>query len=134
MAIIYGLKVNLSVTIVAMINHTSLDAAGHEEGHENLAISDNGELASDQCFDPFAKKNASTKSEVSKGTLPCPLCSKTFFDSSLTRSRMGLLYGQNPSKVWFSALTFGDISLHKSPEVGSQSFLEANGSSLWLFS
>ena len=34
MAIIYGLKVNLSVAIVAMLNHTNLEAMkGHGEGH-----------------------------------------------------------------------------------------------------
>eukprot|EP00095_Tigriopus_kingsejongensis_P005794 maker-scaffold88_size394946-snap-gene-2.23 protein:Tk05794 transcript:maker-scaffold88_size394946-snap-gene-2.23-mRNA-1 annotation:"hypothetical protein DAPPUDRAFT_52115" len=65
MAIVYGLKVNLSVTIVAMINHTSLDAASLLEsgGHHVSITTDDGELASDQCFDPYAEKDPSAASE-----------------------------------------------------------------------
>lgn len=38
MAIIYGLKVNLSVAMVAMLNHTALAAAGaHSASHGETA-------------------------------------------------------------------------------------------------
>ncbi len=41
MAIIYGLKVNLSVTIVAMLNHTHLAAEATSHAHDDAhAVSD----------------------------------------------------------------------------------------------
>ena len=50
MAIIYGLKVNASVAIVAMVNHTALHQweHDHEDHHHEGAQEDQGEI----CFDP----------------------------------------------------------------------------------
>ncbi|CAG0917112.1 unnamed protein product, partial [Notodromas monacha] len=39
MAIIYGLKVNLSVAIVAMLNHTAIANAGDAGGHDHGSVS-----------------------------------------------------------------------------------------------
>ena len=44
MAIIYGLKVNISVAIVAMVNHTAIGANGQNIEHNNDALED-GPLA-----------------------------------------------------------------------------------------
>ena len=79
MAIIYGLKVNLSVTVVAMINATALeelanaeanvlgtanDATGHDHGMGNGTVHDEID-PDDMCFDPNAKADPGTKNEVS---------------------------------------------------------------------
>ena len=75
MAIIYGLKVNLSVTVVAMINATALEelakaeatalgAGNNASGHDHGTVHD-GIDPDDMCFDPNAKADAGAKNEVS---------------------------------------------------------------------
>lgn len=57
MAIIYGLKVNLSVAMVAMLNHTAVGHGSHGGG----AHADDPEA----CKPPGGSTNATTKVEVS---------------------------------------------------------------------
>ena len=59
MAIVYGLKVNLSVAIVGMINHTAI-AAG--EGHAIPNVSTIPSSFDDDCVE--AASNASSTTEV----------------------------------------------------------------------
>lgn len=61
MAIIYGLKVNLSVAIVAMVNHTGLAVADHNDPHH--VVTDNVTDDEYVCFDPNAKSQGQGQSE-----------------------------------------------------------------------
>ncbi len=63
MAIIYGLKVNLSVAIVAMVNHTALAAVDHQNNDTNHVVTDNVTNSEDVCFDPNAKSDQGGQSE-----------------------------------------------------------------------
>lgn len=59
MAIIYGLKVNLSVAMVAMVNHTALELNSHDDDHGPLK-----NITSEVCeADP--PKEGSTGNQVS---------------------------------------------------------------------
>lgn len=64
MAIIYGLKVNLSVAIVAMLNHTNLESLskGHGEGHSVAAAED-----VEVCFNTTKKEPGKASSEARTG-------------------------------------------------------------------
>ena len=71
MAIIYGLKVNLSVAIVAMLNHTGIAAAAEHEQQESGShdthhvVTDDAEESSYSCIVPTnTSGNASAASEV----------------------------------------------------------------------
>lgn len=57
MAIIYGLKVNLSVAMVAMLNHTAVGHGSHGGGGHN----DNSEA----CQPPGGSSNTTINVEVS---------------------------------------------------------------------
>jgi hypothetical protein len=70
MAIIYGLKVNLSVTMVAMLNHTGLEAmkTDHHDAH-GTANDHNGSLIVNDatvCEAPKDEHGVQQKDEVRK--------------------------------------------------------------------
>lgn len=64
MAIIYGLKVNLSVAMVAMLNHTAVGHGSHGGDHASSNSSQQTEY--EVCQAPGGETNATTKIEVSK--------------------------------------------------------------------
>lgn len=62
MAIIYGLKVNLSVSMVAMLNHTAVGHGSHGGEHGDNASSAESEY--EICEAPGGSSNTTTKIEV----------------------------------------------------------------------
>lgn len=67
MAIVYGLKVNLSVAMVAMVNHTAIHLM-QEDGHKQTLsnISTIANNAVEECHPPGGASNVTVKVEVSQ--------------------------------------------------------------------
>ena len=108
MAIIYGLKVNISVAIVAMVNHTAVSSMSHEEtsdGHHRQEdnITDNMESLSDGPFIWSSKQQGAILSAYFRG----------YFITQIPGGRMAELY--STKYVFLAAVLMNTIGTLLSP-------------------
>lgn len=64
MAIVYGLKVNLSVAMVAMVNHTEVHRQQLLHSSESLLSNDTTKDLVEECSPPGGAQNVTAKSDV----------------------------------------------------------------------